>query len=634
MRTTWANLLNDALYNSLTQALFVDKYLTSAENTLALINAEQISYGIPDSLADCACVASDFLKARKSALLKKLSPLVAESGLPAVYANLRKGLSSYMLSSANVLKTQKGGAPALVKKFADQFANLARAKTSARYITWLKTAEQLEDMSKGTRNESVFSAIRDIAALVLELFRTGEGENLLRDPEYLFKTKLFKDPPSAQTHPAVRALWEFFCCAGERKYGAEWGEAARVAQLSFVAEESQSALKKQYQILMNSSLDDLDFLVLKIMRGTSTWTEQELYVLNTVFTTNLENFDKIDSSFEMQFLNAFNLLTRIGRKWRPEAPWHANVQKSFDDILRDFRLGLITSVITDIPYDAISSYALIMLSLVDAGHLRAIEKTASNRLPLQLSDSELENLEEYAIDKPLPRWTMKVLETLVGRRKGALVLSFIAYVIVKESAKDAFFGKIPSQQAWMEFSRKELPKELADALPQDNLMGCFCRLCSGMPHGRITNEPQEIKSFLAALPAVTVNNCFADFFLIILLTWQDVAPDLLVQLFGKTYLFHNRYNNDSLQIGNAIINISDLADMVERMLNEANRQIVALGMLTLLIRSGKKKGGAALKEAIKTLESLANVKAADLNSGKKHKIVNNTNNQELLPFDD
>ena len=95
-RTPWASLLNDALYNSLTKALFVDKDTRSAESVLALINGERDAFGIPTSLSDCAGVASDFLKARKNVSLKKLSPLEAKSDLPAVYQSLRKGLLPFL----------------------------------------------------------------------------------------------------------------------------------------------------------------------------------------------------------------------------------------------------------------------------------------------------------------------------------------------------------------------------------------------------------------------------------------------------------------------------------------------------------------------------------------------------------
>ena len=637
MRTVWADLLNDALYNSLTQALFVDKNLDSAENTLALIIAEQNASLIPASLADCAKVASDYFKARKNAFLKELSPLKAESDLPAVYARLRKGLSSFMPPPASERKTQKGGVAALMKKFTDQFNNLERAKTSARYITWLKTAEQLEDMSKGTGNENIFSAVRAIAALVLELFRTGKGENLLRDPGYILESELFQAIPSGQTHPQVRSLWEFFCRLGERKYGAEWGEAARVAQLSFMAEVSQSALKKQYQILMKSNLDDLDVLILRIMRGASNWTDQELYILNAVFASNLENFDEIDSSYEMRFMSAFNMLTKIGRKWRPEAPWSEGIQICFDEILSDFPLGLITTVITDMPYDALSSYSLILLSLMDAEYPRAIVKAASNRLPLRLGEDGIMSLKKYAVNNSLPRWTVSILEMFIGKSESVSVLTYLSFEIIKESAMNALMGEPKSGQAWTEFSRNELPKELATALPQDNFIGCFCRLCSGMSNSHFSNDPLLFEEFLAALATEAGKSECADFFLIVLLTWQEVSPEFLVRLFEKTCFIRNRHDKKSLILYSVRIDLNDIANLVERMPNEANRRIVSVNMLALLMQNGKKKIDASLKEAITTLERITNVKKTKQATpvlGKTEKTAHKTNAQELLPFGD
>ncbi|MDR1048365.1 MAG: hypothetical protein LBL51_01315, partial [Synergistaceae bacterium] len=71
MRTPWASRWDDALYNALTSAFFVEKDLESAAVTLDFIRAEQGISGISPLLCDCADVVSDFLNAHENGVVDK-----------------------------------------------------------------------------------------------------------------------------------------------------------------------------------------------------------------------------------------------------------------------------------------------------------------------------------------------------------------------------------------------------------------------------------------------------------------------------------------------------------------------------------------------------------------------------------
>jgi len=640
MRTPWAGRWNDALYNSLTKALFVDKNSENAEATLALINEERDAYGLSASLSDCAGVASDFLSARKNAFLKELSPLKAEAAIPAAYADLREKLSLFTASSAKARKAQKAkkdGPRALIEKFAAQYAKLGRAQTVTPYTAWLKTAEQLESLSKGTENERTFSAVRAIVALTRELFLTGRGENSLRDPESLLESKLFSAVPPRQTYPSVKALWNFFCSAGERKYGAEWGEAARVLQLSFMAEDGRSTLRTQYYKLMNSGnygcAYEIDTLAADLIRSSSTWTEQELYVLNAIFVETFVIGRDKTLSVITRFLEAFNLLTRIGRKWRPEAPWAEGIRRSFDKLLMECPFDTIQSAITDIPYETLSPHSLVMMSFHDGKLLKVIEKAASNRLPLSLGKESIKDLGDYLAQQAMeasPRGLMQVLKALLDRRACGAVLTRLACKIIEKNAIMAHNGEPPSQQPWTRFSSKGVLEEMAELLPHDNYVGCFCRLCSGMPPCRISSEPSKINAFLASLRPETEEE-HSVCFLIFLLTWPDIDPEFIVRLFERSYIFRdkkNRTKRDGVWL--------ELVALIERMANEADRGVVALGILRLTAWDGRKKSGASFKKAMEALERLGNpkgLKEAKSSFGKARSIVKNITGQGVLPFD-
>ena len=179
MRTPWASQWDNALYNCLTNAFFVEKDFKSAEMVLYLIRSERGISGVSPLLCDCADVVSDFLQARESGIAVKPSRLLAEANLPPSYLLLRQEFASF--ASVKIKKSPQNEAETLVKKLATQYGKLERAKTAIPYMTWLKIAEELKKVTKDMECADVFCAVHAIVALVHKLFLTWKGENQLRD---------------------------------------------------------------------------------------------------------------------------------------------------------------------------------------------------------------------------------------------------------------------------------------------------------------------------------------------------------------------------------------------------------------------------------------------------------------------
>jgi hypothetical protein len=551
-------------------------------------------------------------------------------------------LTSLISSSTKIRKTQKNGAVALLEKFALQFQKLGRAKTVTTYTAWLSTAEKLENLSKGTKNEKIFRALRMIATLIRVLFRARKDENTLHNPAFFFESDFISSIPPDQTHPAVRALWDFFCRAGEQKFGAEWGEAARICQLSFISEESQDALRAQYKRFIKSYWDDdtVADLIPDIVRSSSVWTEQELYILNSVYVLSFSSILDMDLPVAMQSLEAFNMLSRIGRKWRPEAPWVNNIQRRFDSLLDEYPLDFISLVITNIPYEALSPRSLIKLSLLDGTHLKKIEKTLSNRLPLSISKEDVAALGGYLsieFKASSLQGVIYVLNTLLSQSDTVSILTKLGCNILEESGNSACFGASPQMHAWTAFSNGGFSEEAAKLLPPDNFVGCFCRLCSNMPEYSISSDEEKIEAFLTALPQDGIDIDKYDYVLFFLLTWPDIDPKFIVRLFEKSYIFCNKENR--MMLGEIWL---DLAEIIGRMTNKKNRGMVALGILKLVAWNKKKTGYASFKDAMKRLERYVNPndlheiipvpKKAKKPTEKTEKTPTKTGKQGILPF--
>jgi hypothetical protein len=240
--------------------------------------------------------------------------------------------------------------------------------------------------------------------------------------------------------------------------------------------------------------------------------------------------------------------------------------------------------------------------------------------------------------KSLPTIEMlQILNALIGRAEYISILKRLVCKVIRENAEDASMGKPQSHQIWTKLNSRGLMEELAISLPPDSFEGCFCRLCSGMPLHRISNDPSKIEAFLAALPPATEIERYVDYFMVLVLTWPDIDPKFILSLFEKSFLFLNAGNQTRFCWTG--YDLEDLAELIVNMPNKSDREAVALGVLRLISTHGGKRGGSPVKKAIVILKRLVdekqlkNIKETS-SSGRTKKHIQNTASQTCLPFDD
>ena len=364
-RSPWAAHWQEALFNCLTEALFVEKNFQLAKTTLDLIREEGKEFS--SGLRDCASVAADFLRARQNGFPAAPCPLENKENLPPLYASLRGKFASLVSAAAKGKKSRKNDAAVLVKKLAAQYGKLKGAKSASPWSTWRKIAEQLETAAEGIDSAGTFCAVHAIIRLICELVRPGRNVNL-RVVESLPYHPLFRAIPGNQSHPAIGTLWDFFCRMGERKYGEEWGMAARVLQLSFIAKTDRlEALKKQYDrlIKMGENTDGGDRVRSLFSNASLGWTDQEHYILRVLFVLDYDLSLDADSdvpSFMEHFkilLESFEVLGRLGRRWRPQAPWIGPIGECFEEIVLDLPHEMLFILAeSDLPWETVSATKL------------------------------------------------------------------------------------------------------------------------------------------------------------------------------------------------------------------------------------------------------------------------------------
>ncbi|MDR3264773.1 MAG: hypothetical protein LBT15_02060 [Synergistaceae bacterium] len=620
MRTPWVERWPDAVYNCLTNALFVDRNFQSAEMAVDLVRGE--GELLSPWLHDCADVASDFLAARKNAFLTAPSPLRDEANLPSPYAPLRGGYASLVATDAKARKSKKNEAAALVDKLAAQYGRLGKAKSLSPWSTWLKIAQQLEEATGEADCAGTFRAVRAIVALTCELLHAKADEDL-RDISELPENPLFRSIPNNQNHPAVGMLWDFFCRSGERKYGEEWGAMARVLQLSFMT--GQSALKEQYGRLMKErEYDGPSDLLLPLFPGAPSfsatspasgtslrWTEQETYILRMFFVIHYEEGkEEVDPEGFLHFLRSFEILGRLGRRWRPQAPWTRPIQRGFEKILftipRRMLLGLMS---LNLPWEAISAPGLLCFALADRYQAEELKKKVPSRFPLRLSLDETERLFDFLPPRELSRGNLRTIRTLLDDAGYVALFARWVETIVVRSGEDAARGAPSSRQVWGVLGT-DLLEELAETLPSDGVEGCLCRLGAGEKSCSLSADPAKVEAFFRALASEMKKYVssgkvrqdrvsFWTYLFVILLGWPEVSPHFLVRLFDMTFTLHRRAAADEF------VYWSRVASRVGDMKNEASQKLVAACVLDKMKQIGKGRAPWDVKDAIRSLKKLA-----------------------------
>ncbi|MDR2529177.1 MAG: hypothetical protein LBD04_09210 [Synergistaceae bacterium] len=589
-RTPWVSRWGDALYNHLTAALFVDKDFQSTETLLALIRSED-KILFSSSLRDCADVAADYLYARKNASYV-LSPLRDESRLPSPYTVLRGGLLSSAACKPKTRKADKSKGLVLVEKLAAQYSKLARAKMATPYTTWLKIAEQLEESAQGTRSANTFRAVRAIVALVREIFRKGKGENALRDVNDLARHPLFRAIPGGQTHPGVAALWDFFRRVGRQKYGEEWGNTACVLRFSFMESNLETEqLKLLYERLMKKNDD---FSMREMLRDimNAQWTEQERYILSVLYVVDFDPYESDALEFD-QFFKSLEEVGRIGRKWRPQAPWPALIRESFQKVVLRIPPRLLLSV-QRLPYEAMSAPTLVHLAMIDGKGMENIMKSIVPLLPLRFTKEESAFMVESFLEERPSHRNLRLVRSLLTQVGYAALLTEWVNALVEKGEIEVLNDVPVSRQTWANMSR-ELMEELTSVLPPSSVEGCLCHLRLGVKPRCLSNDPEKVEAFFRALPS---NSPLGTRLLPSLLTWSEVDPLFIVRLFKEVFAScKDQRNGDNY--------LCVLAELVSGMTNKANQKIVAVRMCELLTEWNVKDRSPYYHDAVESLEILA-----------------------------
>ncbi|GHV33539.1 hypothetical protein FACS1894187_02090 [Synergistales bacterium] len=611
-RTSWGERWQDALYNCLTNAFFVDKDFQSAEMALDLIYGENDS--LFPGLRDCADVVSDFLATRKNMVLSAPSPLTQEANLPPAYASLRKGFASLVSAELKVRRAKKNEAARLVEKLSAQYGKLERAKSASPYSTWLKIAEQLETAAAAAPFADTFRAVRAIVALTRELFRGEREENILRDVNKLAGHQLFKAIPCGQTHPVVVTLWDFFCRSGERKYGTEWGDAARVLQMSFMAGEPHQKneplkLSARYKRLMNAPERHMAGLLLSVLSNASSYlTEQEHYILRTLFVMCYNDQEMDTPSLFAGFIESFPILGRLGLKWRPQAPWPKIVQEAFEEVLLSSPKKMLSAFAQmSIPYEAVSALGLLYLAMSDRNIAEKIKETMGSKLPLRLSGSEIRDIAE-ALSDELTRKDMRTIRQFLDDASYTGLFMYWLRELIMNSGEEALNGCPPSRQGWASI-KSELLEELILTLPQGTPEICFCILSLNAGHLRLSEDPLKTDAFFDSFSSkpifdnsddkVTRSKLEVAIFMF-LLTWPDIEPNFLIRLFGMSVPAHKEAAFYIFGYWESI------AKLVDKMPGEAGRKAVAAFVYENITQFAGWKS-ADLKSAIRILEKLLGI---------------------------
>jgi hypothetical protein len=609
MRTPWAPRWDDALYNCLTNAFFVEKDFKSVEMVLDLVRAERGISGVSPLLCDCADVVSDFLRTRESGIVAKPSRLLAEANLPSSYLVLRRGLASF--ASVKIKKSPQNEVETLVKKLAMQYAKLERAKTAIPYMTWLKIAGELKKATKNMECSDVFRGVYAIVALVHRLVLTGKGENQLRDATSLLAYPVFADIPPNQTHPVVKTLWEFFCQLGERKYGKDWGDIARVLQLSFMKPDQPDLerLKAQYdrlaKIRKNEFLDNI--LQSALLTRVSQWTDQEHYILRMLFANSFNEgrYSDRDASELLRFLESFKIMGEIGRRWRPLTPWGKRISVCFESSILGLPRKMLSSLSQwNLPYESMTTPTLLYFALL-APYDAATKETIASRAPLRLSEKEMRYTTEELLQENLSRREVKMAKPLLGDNGYVAFGEALVRNAIKLSAEDVAEGKEVSRQFWFSL-RRDMIEELADGLPSESLEKCFCQLYLDAKPMNLSKDPAKIEAFFEARSS---DSHFSPLLWMVLLVWPEMNSHFLIRLFQKNYPQIQIEGKTNDTIWDAITH------MITKIRPKSKRDIVAAGVYDMM--SHDKNYSMAFKKAKIFLRQLPKLTDADLARNEK-----------------
>ncbi|MDR3320878.1 MAG: hypothetical protein LBS93_00390 [Synergistaceae bacterium] len=504
----------------------------------------------------------------------------------AMRLKISAALSSAKKGKKSIFASLKDSLPGKLEK---QFTALRNAKTVSPYSTFLNIAEKLESKTANMAAAGTFKALRAIASLLCDLIRPGKRGGL-REPRDVIRHPAFGEILWPQNHPSVFALWHFLCETGGKKYGREWESAVRVMQVKFshVPFGYAKAYDKLLNLPDNITYEDLPLWILLNYDG---WTEHERYIMSYLtiraLSTRNPNFF-LELKTEM-YITLFKTLGDIGRKWRPENPWPESVKNAFEMLCEENGFDFVGyAVKANLPYEAMTSCTLVFMSLYSPEVLSAIKDKASRLLPLRLSEDEAGNVAGFFTSPITPVGVMRLVSSLLDKESLAETLRRLVDYLVTISVASLGDGAALREMPWNELSNGHI-EFFAENLPEDDQIGCFCRLCRGMKRYRLSGDAAATEAFFSAKPPDDgVFGLLLSFFL---MAWPDMSPQFIVKLFELSI-------KDNIAIFHP-----DMLMFVENIPQEASKREVASGMSLALSRHLMPGAYRMFKPAIRKLDS-------------------------------
>ncbi|MDR1965372.1 MAG: hypothetical protein LBQ36_01565 [Synergistaceae bacterium] len=576
--TKQAPRLPDALYNACAQALFVFKDAEAARAIADIILSEENLGDGGAVLRACARLAIDAAEAARGNAPVFSNETARADRLPAPFEELREKM-------ARLFPEGKDGADrknSPIEKFIKQFQSLPKAKTASPYSTFNDIAARLEREAAGKAHGDAFKALRLIASLLLELVRPGT-RNHWRDPSAVSSSPQFKEIPHNQSHPAVFALWSFFCEKGGEKFDLEWESTARAMQLSFARKkfEFEDAYHRLSALPHDVSEEDYPITALRFYSG---WTDHERFLLTyfAVHVLSLKYHDFFLSLPRELVIGWFRTLGEIGRRWRPKSPWPEQARRAFE-LLAVHRASTLTPYMmkADLPCEAMTPPTVIFITMYSKSVFDTMTNRISHLLPFRLSSREAENMNEFLAEAaPKVEFLRHAKLLLDGETFDELLRRWIS-TVVSECADMAIDEAPLHDMPWNDITSGHL-ELVSESLPHDDQIGCFCRLCRGMKRFALSGDQAGIEAFFAAKPCE--DGSFSAHLFVFLATWPEIDHRFLSRLFKNAIPAH-----EAIGWWDAIFRA------VTGMANEDSRYEVAFAMLTALKKHfvGKNKDEAA-----------------------------------------
>ncbi|MDR3280305.1 MAG: hypothetical protein LBT23_07320 [Synergistaceae bacterium] len=588
-RTKQAPRLTDAYYNCLAQTMFVYKDIEGAFAVASMMILEE-NLGADDArLRGCARLVMD-IAGLKNGERDSLSELPDDTELPEPFGTtrlkIREALSTAKKGKKSIFASRKDPLPGKLEK---QFDALRNAKTVSPYSTFLNIAEKLESKTANMASAGTFKALRAIASLLCDIIRPDK-RGVLREPRDVIRHPAFGEILWPQNHASVFALWNYLCETGGKKYGSEWESAVRVMQVKF--SRVQFGYAKTYDRLLNLPDDgNYEYLPFWILLNYDGWTEHERYIMSylaihALSTRDPDFFLKLKTEAH---ITLFKTLGDIGRKWRPENPWPEPVKNAFKMLCSENGFDFVGHIIkANLPYEAMTPSTLVFISLYSPEVLSVIKDKASRLLPLRLSQDETENVASFFTSPVVPVGVMRLVSSLLDKESLAETLRCLIDYLVTMSVASLSDGAALREMPWNELSNGHI-EFFAENLPEDDQIGCFCRLCRGMKRYRLSGDAAATEAFFAAKRSYDgVFGLLLSFFLMV---WPDISPQFIVKLFELSIK------------DNAAIFHPDMLMFVKNIPTEASRREVASGMSLALAKHLTPGAYRMFKSAIRKLDS-------------------------------